>query len=194
MAADISIKVGTPELIPPQRLFLPLCSPLAEAGARVRSHGAVRRDGVQVYVWVSTLEAILAHGRSDPTHEVGGWLFGRYASDGVHHFVLVEESLQAKGGGKSTVSFRFTVEDQETAAAFREHSRPDLLTVGWYHSHPLGLALSDQDKDVHRTVFRQPFHIALVMGTGGRDIGCAVWDHGQISNIGGFFVLDKRPA
>lgn len=192
MAADISIKVGTPELIPPQRLFLPLCSPLAGACTRVRSHRTVRCDGVQVYVWASTLEAVLAHGRSDPTHEVGGWLFGRYGSDGVHRFVLVEESLQAKGGGRSMVSFRFTVEDQEAAAAFREHS--DLLTVGWYHSHPLELALSDQDKDVHRTVFRQPFHVALVMGIGGRDIGCAVWDHDQISDVGGFFVLDKRPA
>lgn len=192
MTANISIKVGPLEVIPPQQMFLPLCSPLAGTGTRVHSHGAVRCDGLQVYVWASTLEAILAHGRSDPTHEVGGWLFGRYGSDGVHPLVLVEETLRAKGGGRSMVSFRFTVEDQEAVATFREHS--DLLTVGWYHSHPLGLALSDQDKDVHRIVFRQPFHVVLVMGIGGRDIGCAVWDHGQISDVGGFFVLDKRPA
>lgn len=75
-------------------------------------------------------------------------------------------------------------------AAFRDKHYPRLLVIGWYHSHPLGLRLSEVDITAHRSAFREPYQIALVMDLGGRDIGCAVWRDGQVSHVGGFFVVD----
>ena len=193
MMEAIRIKVSKPEPPAPRRLALPLCSPSPKGCW----WAATDRCAVTCSRCMSgrTLSGeILGRGRSDPLHEVGGWLFGFYASDGTCPFVVVEGSMPAQGGSKSSVSFRFTCEDQERMASVKEEEYPDQLVLGWYHSHPIGLTLSDVDVEAHRTVFRQPFHIALVMGIGGREVGCAVWDGDQVSDVGGFWVLEKAPA
>lgn len=189
--SDIEIIVEPSAPIRPHSMPLPLFASSSTTITRVRSYKPVRCDRLLVFVWADALDAVLAHGQSDRVNEVGGWLLGQYGSDGTHRFVLIEASVPARGGSKSPGGFSFTCEDQEELADLKEKQYSNLLIVGWYHSHPMGMRLSGVDERTHRTVFNEPFHIAMVMSTGGRDIGCAVWDDGKISDVGGFFVLEK---
>jgi proteasome lid subunit RPN8/RPN11 len=168
--------------------------PLFDASfGELRTEGAVRGDGLQTYVVESTMVQLLRHARSDPTHEIGGWLFGEYAIDGDWPFVIVTQHLPARGRAPNGAAFHLTIEDQEEAESYRR-AHPELHAVGWYHSHPIGLRFSEQDRGVHRGLFRQAHHIALVMWLGGRTgeggrIGCVSWNGDRLTEAGGFFVL-----
>ncbi|CAG0935166.1 hypothetical protein TFLX_03998 [Thermoflexales bacterium] len=187
---DLSIVVDTLSHILPGEMPLPLFKPIIRGVTRVRSFKSVECSTLLVFVWAEILANIVEHGRSDLVNEIGGWLLGEYASDGINKFVVIEASLPAQGGRKGPAHFCFTCEAQQQFADARESHFPHLQVVGWYHSHPLGMRLSEMDKQVHQN-FNEPFQVAMVLSTGGWDIGCAVWKNGQISEVGGFFVLDS---
>lgn len=176
----------------PRVLTNPLFTGTQHKQVYVSSCGTIIPEGVLAFIWDEALEGILEHGKSDPTREVGGWLIGTHATDILSEFVIIKAWFPAVQGKASAVSFKFTHEDQMALGAAMTSRYHDLQILGWYHSHPLGLELSEDDKQVHRGVFNKPYHIALVMMSGGAQVGCAGWRDGLISEVGGFFILSRQ--
>lgn len=62
--------------------------------------------------------------------------------------------------------------------------------VGWYHSHPhMGVFFSGQDKAVHRIVFDQPWHIALVVDPSTARRGLFGGNQGELVGLPGYYVI-----
>lgn len=157
----------------------------------IRSEGRALGGDLLVFIWKDCMQVLLEHARSSPRHEIGGLLLGRYCHDGQQQFVIVERGLPTPDTG-SLIEFRFTSSAVEQVDVEHHSKYPELQRLGWYHSHPIGLRLSDPDLDIHRRIFRAPHHIAIVMMTGGKEIGCAAWEQGQVGEVGGFFVLEAE--
>lgn len=178
--------------IEPQPLPLPFFWSDASNTVRIRTLGAVLGLDLLVFVWVQAYQDMIRHARAGRTNEVGGILLGRYCQAGPHRFVLVEQNLRSHQTGNSH-EFRFALEAIDRLDAIHRVEYPELIRLGWYHSHPMGLKLSDTDLSAHQRIFKQPHQLAIVMMTGGHEMGCAVWHRGKVSPVGGIFVLDGHP-
>jgi proteasome lid subunit RPN8/RPN11 len=58
----------------------------------------------------------------------------------------------------------FTADSWREVLSFKERTRPDLLVVGWYHSHPLYPVLpSMDDLELHQGFFPEPWQCAIII-------------------------------
>jgi proteasome lid subunit RPN8/RPN11 len=117
---------------------------------------AIRRDA-----W----ERMLAHLRPSPD-EAGGVLVGSVWRDPATGQTLVDvvAALPALGAYGSPTYFRFTPAAWDAISRERDALHPDLLTVGWYHSHPgLGVFYSGIDRAAQRAFFARPWNVGIVV-------------------------------
>ncbi|HEU0113863.1 MAG TPA: Mov34/MPN/PAD-1 family protein [Thermomicrobiales bacterium] len=117
---------------------------------------AVRRDA-----W----ERMLAHVRPS-ADEAGGVLIGSVWRDPASGQTLVDvvAALPALGAYGSPTYFRFTPAAWDAISRERDALHPDLLTVGWYHSHPgLGVFYSGTDRAAQRAFFGRPWNVGVVI-------------------------------
>ncbi|HEU5433526.1 MAG TPA: Mov34/MPN/PAD-1 family protein [Thermomicrobiales bacterium] len=137
----------------------PLAAFAAARGIPVRGADpliAMRRDA-----W----ERMLAHVRPSPD-EAGGVLVGSVWRDPTSGQTLVDvvAALPALGAYGSPTYFRFTPAAWDAISREREALHPDLLTVGWYHSHPgLGVFYSGTDRAAQRAFFARPWNVGIVI-------------------------------
>ena len=106
-----------------------------------------------------------AHARSADV-EVGGLLIGEVFQDGAtgRPVTLVRAAIPALGGASSSVSFTFTPDAWDHLTDERDRSWPDLITVGWFHTHPrLGVFYSGTDRATQRAFFNQPWNAGIVV-------------------------------
>lgn len=126
------------------------------------------RDGV--------LRDIREHARSAAV-EVGGILVGEAYVDPVsgQYLVNVIGSLPAIGAHGTGTYFKFTPEAWNYISNQRAKRFPDLVTIGWYHSHPgLGVFYSATDRASQEAFFHHPWNVGLVIDPISDDIGVFV--------------------
>lgn len=125
-----------------------------------------RHHGVRLYVTPGCAGDVASHVASD-RNEVGGLLLGHVWGAGttlhaIGHdpIVWVTESLASEVFRNSSTSLEMDTEIWDRA---RERG-PELLVVGWYHSHPdLGAFFSGTDRQTQRAFFTQPYSIGWVI-------------------------------
>lgn len=127
----------------------------------------ISRDSpFQIYIVKSVLREIEQHAGGDARLECSGVLIGdsfRTPSERVTFVVVagaVPHQTNRRGIGHVTIG---PDEIAETRAVI-ERDHPNLIPVGWYHSHPgHGIFLSSQDMVIVRSIYNLSWHIALVV-------------------------------
>ncbi len=110
-------------------------------------------------------EALWDHARSADV-EVGGLLVGEVFRDTAtdRPVTIVRGAIPAIGGASSAVSFTFTPDAWDHLTAARDHSWPELITVGWFHTHPnLGVFYSGTDRNTQHAFFNRPWNVGIVV-------------------------------
>jgi proteasome lid subunit RPN8/RPN11 len=119
-----------------------------------------------VLVCQAAWQAIDGHLAGDLRHEQGGVLAGQPYVDlaSGQMFVEVGAVAPALGAEGSPVHLQFTAEAWDYMAALLAAEHPELMVVGWYHSHPgLGVFMSGTDRATQRSFYTQPWHLAVVV-------------------------------
>lgn len=107
---------------------------------------------------------MMDHAGSAPV-EVGGLLVGEVFRD-EHGRLLVDAAvaIPALGALQEAAYFRLTEAAWEHISRERAALHPDLLTVGWYHTHPgMGVFFSGTDRASQRAFFNRPWNVGLVI-------------------------------
>jgi 26S proteasome regulatory subunit N11 len=137
-----------------------------------------------VYIKKNVLESIKEHCRQGGKLEVFGYLVGEVFEWTKKTYVIVEDELFIKESGDSQ---KYTIAQlegysghfQKLLNELREKKKKNLLTVGWWHSHPnYGCFLSTTDVTTTHYFFSEKYHVALV---------CE-----PIRNDFAFFKIDKH--
>lgn len=124
----------------------------------------------------SVISDIRVHARSHAV-EVGGILVGEAFVDPAsgEHLVDVIGCLPAVGAHGTGTYFKFTSEAWDYISNERSRRFPDLVTVGWYHSHPgLGVFYSATDRASQQAFFHHPWNFGLVIDPTTPEIGVFV--------------------
>jgi proteasome lid subunit RPN8/RPN11 len=146
---------------------------------------------VQVVIYASALRRIEQHLASNVTTELGGVLVGEVCVWEDYTWVEIHFSLSANTPTHGPVHFTFTADTWIELTQALEDQFPEHYMVGWYHSHPrLGVFFSGQDSDVHRVVFNQPWHVALVIDPSTGQAGFFGWVNGRPARFPGYYVLE----
>lgn len=98
--------------------------------------------------------------------EVGGLLVGEVFRDSAtgRPVTVVRGAIPALGGASSAVSFTFTPDAWDHLTAERDRCWPDLITVGWFHTHPnLGVFYSGTDRNTQHAFFNRPWNVGIVV-------------------------------
>ena len=142
----------------------------------------------------------------NPSLESGGVILGQIFEEAEHGGIMVDidEFIPAREVRASDASLRFTHETWMAINQRRQSEYPDKATVGWYHTHPfktvgsahkgsrLEIFLSHRDAFIHRTFFREPWHLAMVLGYEGKEKGFFQWRDGKIVPCKGFHIYDEE--
>ncbi len=146
---------------------------------------------VRVVICASAFHKIEQYLATNMTMELGGVLVGEVCVWKGHTYVEIHSSLPADTPRHGPAHFTFTAETWIELTQALEDQFPDRYMVGWYHSHPrLGVFFSGQDNDVHRVVFNQPWHVALVIDPSTGQAGFYGWTDDRPDRLPGYYVLD----
>lgn len=110
-------------------------------------------------------EALWDHARSADI-EVGGLLIGEVFRDSAtdRPVTVVRGAIPALGGASSAVSFTFTPDAWDHLTTERDRSWPDMIAVGWFHTHPnLGVFYSGTDRNTQHAFFNRPWNVGVVV-------------------------------
>jgi proteasome lid subunit RPN8/RPN11 len=145
-------------------------------------------DGPVVSISRHALVAAMSYADAHREMETGGLCLGRVLRDRDQDRLLisVEETLVAEHAvagliahGEAFLTF--------TPDAWREmvdtylRKFPDLILLGWYHSHPgIGIFLSSMDRFIYDSFFIQPWQIAMVVDPIQRQAGVFVRHQGHL--------------
>lgn len=152
-------------------------------------HGFTR-----VIMTQSAIAQVQAHSQSDISVELGGLLLGRVYTHNQETYVEVERAIPAESADKGSVHFTFTADTwsqlNKAGAAY-----PDLIPVGWFHTHPdLGVFFSSDDEVVHAT-FPHRWMVGLVVDPVREQVNYFGWLAERILPIGGFYeLIDKNSS
>jgi proteasome lid subunit RPN8/RPN11 len=102
--------------------------------------------------------------------EVMGFLLGEVASLKGRVYIVVRDVVTTELKSSSS-KVRFDPEAFPKLFAKLDESGFDYVLVGWYHSHPGHTCfLSRTDLETQKTMFDQPYHIALVIDPINEDV------------------------
>lgn len=90
-------------------------------------------------------------------------LIGKPCVWNKQYYVLINRYIPLEA---TSSPFHVTVNPESMASAMKEVSSkyPKELVIGWYHSHPgYGVFLSETDFLTQRLIFKEWFHVALVV-------------------------------
>lgn len=143
-----------------------------------------------------------AEKQTDPDVESGGILLGQvYKEEESDKFMVeIHNFIPAESTMASGTSLRFTFETWDHINKQRSNRFPDEMTVGWYHTHPFRfrdkdtetpIFLSQTDAFTHKTFFKEPWHVAMVLGYKGEKKGFFQWHKEGIVPCGGFYIYDE---
>lgn len=142
------------------------------SAASLEKYVGSERNGFDLYLSKMAEEKIRNHALSklEPRTEIMGLLLGTVYRDRERDYVLVRDVVTTDLDA-SLVSVRFDRQGFEKLFESLDDTGFDYVIVGWYHSHPgHGCFLSQTDVDTQVSMFKRPFHSALVIDPVNREI------------------------
>lgn len=126
-------------------------------------------DGMRIYLRYDLFRALDDFAVRDTSREQAGLLVGRVHHDeGDGGFLVVEDAIDSSVGDERTG--RFGASTWQHARRIAKTRHPGKAIVGWFHTHPgTGLELSDEETDVHRKFFPEPWQVVYVVDPVQRD-------------------------
>lgn len=182
---------------PPPASFLNPHEWLSEESAAVFNEVLESRRPFDVYLSASAEEKIRNHAVKEAPKrlEVMGFLLGEVDTwQGKTYSVVKDVGTTELKSTSSKV--RFDPEAFPKLFHDLDSSGFDYILVGWYHSHPGHTCfLSRTDLETQRTMFDQPYHVALVIDPIKRDIKTfRLVPGGYEETSFAVFSTDARPA
>lgn len=117
------------------------------------------------------LHAFLAH---DLTREHGGVLVGLpcYDPQQGRYFLDIRGAIPAQETEGTPSHLQFTPETWGYISGIIDENYPNLIVVGWYHSHPgLGVFMSGTDRATQAAFYGQDWQVAVVCDPARRQTG-----------------------
>jgi len=124
------------------------------------------RPAVQIFLTQRAFIRICAHAGSNLQNEVGGWLVGKVYlnKDDDKPFIVINTILPAEFTLQGSAFLTFTHESQVNLHATMAEKYPDLLILGWFHTHPrMGVFFSEWDRWLHENFFPELWQVGLVI-------------------------------
>ncbi|MEM7370986.1 MAG: hypothetical protein AAF587_20395 [Bacteroidota bacterium] len=123
--------------------------------------------------------------KNDMIPEIGGFLMGTYeleASSGQHKVSLEKfQPITAEAQDLYKVEFGVTAWAE---LANIQDMHEDLVTIGWFHTHPgHGLFLSQPDLRIHEGFFKNNYQLAMEIDTKSQDLDVAFFTRDVQGNI-----------
>jgi 26S proteasome regulatory subunit N11 len=135
---------------------------------------AFKRDIFEVYVLREVIDAIVSHCESYAPLEAMGILLGDSFLWKGFEYTLVEKHIPCLSES-TTASVKLSdagIKNLIKIIHEVKKSTPEILIVGWYHSHPgYGCFLSSVDIETQRRFFSESFHIAIVVDPLKKELG-----------------------
>jgi proteasome lid subunit RPN8/RPN11 len=132
------------------------------------------------YVTRECLEGMSKHARSGGEYEVGGFLLGGYHQHRGERYVDITTYVPALKAQSARTHLTFSNDAQREFHQTLAKRYPDLLVLGWYHTHPsYGLFLSEYDVFIQKGFFSAAHHVAVVIDPFQQprpQVGVFTWD------------------
>lgn len=125
-----------------------------------------RRAEIDVFVLKSAHDEMIEHVNVDKNIECGGILVGYPFQDSntKEVFVVIVGIIRDLSDNRSVVHFTVTPDVISKTREALEEKYPELIAVGWYHSHPgHGVFLSGQDMTIVRGIYNEKWNLAWVI-------------------------------
>ena len=146
-----------------------------------------------VYLRYQLFKALEDFAKRESKEQVG-LLVGRVSeTDSGTPFLLVEDAIEAPVGDESTGRFEENLWKRARRIAAARH--PSREVVGWFHTHADGeLALTDEERMVHKRYFPEDDHLLYVLSGAGQDRNFYFKVDGELVGVSGFRIYGKKPA
>lgn len=153
--------------------------------------GQVENDDLKVYIHQDVFKKLESYASSDIEHELGSILLGKYTQSMGKTHVVISNYIEAKYTDASASTLTFTHESWDYIHAQHEKKYPDLLILGWQHTHPgYGIFLSNYDMFIQENFFNLPFQVAYVIDPKQKIRGFFQWKNNKVEKLHGFYVFD----
>lgn len=127
----------------------------------------LRNDkGLLIFIRNGALESLYDFLNHDISREHGGVLVGEpfFDSDQDRYFINIIAAIPAQKTEGNQVHLQFTPNAWSFISGIMEENFPELMIVGWYHSHPgLGVFMSGTDRATQNAFFNHPWSLAIVI-------------------------------
>jgi len=126
----------------------------------------------RAYISLSAMDAVVAHCKAQAQKglEAMGFLSGGVFSWKGRSYGIARDALTAPLEA-TEVHVRFDRTGFPGLFAQLDRLDYEYIIVGWYHSHPgYGCFMSGTDQDTQVSGFSEPFHVALVVDTVGKEM------------------------
>lgn len=138
----------------------------------------------------SAVNAIRRHAQAHPDKEICGVLLGKLRRDDTGPFLQIDAAVEGRHADNQASGVTFTAETWAYVQDVMERDHPDLVMVGWYHSHPdFGSFLSDWDLFIQRNFFDAAWQVAWVYDPVRRDEALFYWRDDAMERD--FFAVDE---
>jgi len=124
------------------------------------------RAELKVFMLNSAHDQMINHILLDKNIECGGVLVGYPFQDRItgEAFVIIVGVIPDLSDNRSVIHFTVTPDAISRTRTILENEFPDLIAVGWYHSHPgHGVFLSGQDMTIVRGIYNESWNLAWVI-------------------------------
>ncbi len=150
---DVDIQLEPPvEINPSCREPIPL---------KLKNFRGLSRNKFNIIIETEILNEIYHYTRSHCIHESGGILLGKYWQN--ENILYISKQIPALHSNAGRIHLTFTHETWNEINTERS-KYPELLVVGWYHSHPgFEIFLSHHDYFIHKEYFNNSWQVALVI-------------------------------
>lgn len=136
--------------------------PISDVPIRLMANCAA----IKVFVLQVAHDQMVKHVNQDKNIECGGVLVGYPFKDRESQeiFVVIAGIIPDASSDRSVVHFTVTPDTIARTREILEREFPELIAVGWYHSHPgHGVFLSDQDMTIVRGIYNEKWNVAWVI-------------------------------
>jgi 26S proteasome regulatory subunit N11 len=123
-------------------------------------------QGTIAFIEKKALESLYDFLAHDTSREHGGVLIGKPYYDTLEkrHFTVIHKAIPALEAEGSSVHMQFTPQTWGFISGIIEQEFPELVIVGWYHSHPgLGVFMSGTDQSTQKAFYNHPWSLAVVV-------------------------------
>lgn len=121
--------------------------------------------------------------------EVGGFLMGHYMYDepAAQYKLVVERFVPISPEFHNVYQLEFSTENLAVELGQIMDDFPDLVMIGWFHTHPgHGLFLSKPDLVIHNGFFKRPYQFAMEMDTETENLDTTFFtrkQNGRMNNV-----------